>query len=57
MVTAVVILVAAAAFQGIYNLLKEARHDFDLVDPLENLAVKNETAETANEPFEPRKAA
>ncbi len=57
MVTAVVVLVAAAAFMGIYNLLKEARHDFDLIDPLDKLADARETAETANEPFEPRKAA
>jgi hypothetical protein len=57
MVTAVVILVAAAAIQGVYNLLKEARHDFDLIDPLDKLAESKETSETANEPFQPRKAA
>lgn len=57
MVTAVIVLVAAAAIQGIYNLLKEARHDFDLVDPLEKFQETSGTAETVNEPFEPRKAA
>ena len=35
MITAVVILVAIAAFQGIYNLLKEAHREFDLLDPIE----------------------
>lgn len=57
MVIAVVILVAVAALQGIYNLLKEAHHEFDLVDPLEKLSESSETSETANEPFEPRRAA
>ena len=57
MVTVVVILVAVAAIQGVYNLLKEARHDFDLIDPLDKLADAQETSEAANEPFQPRKAA
>ncbi len=57
MVTAVVILVAAAAFQGIYNLLKEAHHEFELVDPAD--LVKEQTkpeGAAVVEPFERRAA-
>jgi hypothetical protein len=57
MVTAVVILVAAAAFQGVYNLLKEARSEFDLVDPAEKLERTSFGAEEAEEPQEQRRAA
>ncbi|MGV3617509.1 MAG: hypothetical protein ACO1SV_19460 [Fimbriimonas sp.] len=57
MVTAVVILVAAAAFQGVYNLLKEARSDFDLVDPAEKLEHTPFGVEEVEPPQEQRRAA
>lgn len=42
MVTIVAILVAVAAFQGVYNLVKEASYDFPLVDPADEFGTPPE---------------
>jgi hypothetical protein len=37
MTTVVILLVAIAALQGIYNLVREAHHEFELVDPADTV--------------------
>jgi hypothetical protein len=40
MMTVVVILVAIAAGQGIYNMLRESHKEFELIDPQDSVSVE-----------------